>query len=187
MYIDILILSHLIARPHHGYEIKKDIERMLGEDFTVNNNLLYPALRRFEEAGIVRREMERQHGRPDRHLYHLTDTGKAALARMLREFPPHLAGRREEFLVRVALFDLIEPEARRAILAACRTVLERRRAQFAQFHRAAEQSVMYGYAPRVTSFLMGEIEHQIAWIDALAEEIGTVEGPPERAGSDRPM
>lgn len=52
-YVDILILRNLVARPAHGYEIKKGVERVLGGAFAINNNVLYPALRRFEEIGAI--------------------------------------------------------------------------------------------------------------------------------------
>ena len=68
-YVDILILQNLIARPAHGYEIKKSVERIMGGAFAVNNNVLYPALRRFEEMGAVEREVVHQEGKPDRHVY----------------------------------------------------------------------------------------------------------------------
>ncbi len=184
MYIDILILSHLIARPHHGYEIKKDIQRTLGAGFAVNNNLLYPALRRFEESGVVRREIEAQQGKPDRHLYHLTDQGMESLRGMLRDYSPVLAARQEEFFVRVALFDLIDPDARREILAARRAVLQGQLAQFTDLQAAAETSGQYRYALPVVRFLTQEVRRQLDWIDELAvdSEGATNERPPESAG-----
>ncbi len=64
-YIEILILRHLTRRPAHGYELRKRVESVTG--VVLNNNALYPALRRFEEAGaVVRTAHEQQAVRPSR-------------------------------------------------------------------------------------------------------------------------
>ena len=48
-YVEILILRRLRSGPAHGYELRKRVEETTG--FVLHNNSLYPALRRFEEAG----------------------------------------------------------------------------------------------------------------------------------------
>ena len=48
-YIGILILRRLRSGPAHGYELRKRVEQTTG--FVLHNNSLYPALKRFEEAG----------------------------------------------------------------------------------------------------------------------------------------
>ena len=65
MYLDILVLAHLAHRPSHGYEIKKLVDRSVGSA-RLNNNVLYPALRRFEEAGAIEGELVPQQGVPPR-------------------------------------------------------------------------------------------------------------------------
>ena len=57
MYVEILILAHLSRQPAHGYEIKRSVEQSLGEAYAINNNQLYPTLRRFEEMGAITREV----------------------------------------------------------------------------------------------------------------------------------
>lgn len=86
MYAEIIILASLGARPQHGYEIKKTVERALGGSITLNNKVLYPALKRFEAMGAVEREVERQEGRPERHIYRLTEHGERGLAGDLAGF-----------------------------------------------------------------------------------------------------
>ncbi|WP_210415972.1 PadR family transcriptional regulator [Humibacter ginsenosidimutans] len=69
-YTDILILRHLSRRAAHGYELRKRIEQTTG--IVINNNSLYPALKRFVEAGAVSMTVEQQESRPPRHIYELT-------------------------------------------------------------------------------------------------------------------
>src|SRR6266567_1021760 len=116
MYSEILILAMLRQGPRHGYEIKKDIERALGGMVPLNNKTLYLALRRFEEVGAVTRQVIPQEGKPNRHLYQLTERGTGLLHVSLRDFPASQAGSDAEFFTRVAFFDLLEVQEREAIL-----------------------------------------------------------------------
>ena len=128
-YIEILILRHLSARPAHGYELRKRVERVTG--VRLNNNSLYPALRRFEQAGAVSRTEEPQEGRPPRLVYTLTPLGRELLHDMLADLPPDQAADRDEFLSRVGQFSLLDPGERLAVLAARDEALQVRLGHFA--------------------------------------------------------
>ncbi len=95
-YIEILILRRLRSGPAHGYELRKRVEQTTG--FVLHNNSLYPALRRFEEAGAVTRTAEPQEGRPPRLVYALTAVGHELLHDMLAELPAEQAADLSEFL-----------------------------------------------------------------------------------------
>jgi DNA-binding PadR family transcriptional regulator len=176
MFVDILILAQLDARPSHGYDIKKQTQSIVfGSTYTINNNMLYPALRRFEEMGAVVREVERQTGRPDRHIYHLTDLGREVLYEMLREFPPDLAVDDSEFLVRVSMFDRLDRDARLEILKTRQTVVRRNRDHLTQMHTLtqSEQHRDQRQASRVLGFLESQTQHELEWIDELIRETET--------------
>lgn len=165
-----MILSALVARPSYGYQIKKGVERVLGGAFAINNNLLYPALRRFEEMGAVEKEIVRQDGKPDRHVYRATEMGEEILGEMLREFTPEMARNDAEFMIRVAFFDSLNPEDRRKILEARRKFLEEHMKHSEEMEPRAESSG-HPYAARVVEFHRSRIEHELAWISDLAGEV----------------
>ena len=171
MYVDILILSHLVDRPGHGYQIKKSVERILGSGFTMNNNLLYPALKRFEEMGAVEREIERQEGKPDRHVYRATELGAAIRQDMLREFPAQAAHNDAEFQTRVAFFDSLEPEDRLRILKTREEVLKTRLEHLSRMNPKAEDSYEHPYAERVVEFQRRQAQQELEWIGELAREV----------------
>src|SRR5204863_8711559 len=102
MYVDILILAELASQQYHGYELKRRVERILGGTLTINANQLYPTLKRFEEIGAVSRKVELQSGKPDRHIYSITDRGLEVLQDLLQDFPPDIARSDAEFGARVA-------------------------------------------------------------------------------------
>jgi DNA-binding PadR family transcriptional regulator len=112
MYIDILILSQLMKGPRHGYEIKKNVAVMLGKTNTINNNYLYPTLKRFEEMGAILKSLEPQINKPTRHIYAITEIGRDIFFELLNEFPEEHAANQNEVYNRLAFFELLEPETR---------------------------------------------------------------------------
>lgn len=116
MYSEIVILALLRQRPQHGYELKKSIALVLGGAVSLNNTVLYPALKQFEALGAVVRQVVPQDGKPNRHIYHLTERGIELLHAKLRDFPLEQAANEAEFFTRVAFFDYLELGERREIL-----------------------------------------------------------------------
>jgi DNA-binding PadR family transcriptional regulator len=169
VYIDILILAELSSRPYHGYELKRHVEWILGE--TLNSNHLYPALRRYEEMGAIFHEVERQSGRPDRHVYHLTERGKELLQALLREFSPDLARHESEFQTRVAFFHLLEPAERLAILLTRRDVLEQRLQHRQDALALAREYSNATYVDSLLDFQLRQIHQELEWIATLIQEV----------------
>jgi DNA-binding PadR family transcriptional regulator len=161
-YIEIMILRHLSRRPAHGYELRKRVEHTTG--FRLNNNSLYPALRRFEEAGAVTRAEQPQEGRPPRLVYTLTPTGHALLHDMLADLPPDQAADDQEFLARLGQFALLKPTERLAVLAARDQALRERLAHFAEMRALARGD---RWAEAVTAELIRRDETERAWLTEL--------------------
>lgn len=99
-----------------GYEIKKRLEdghfaRFLDASF----GSIYPALTRLTRYGHVSCRTEAQDGRPDKKIYAITDSGRAALAEELAHFPaPDKV--RSEFLFFMIFNDLLAPERITAVI-----------------------------------------------------------------------
>ena len=161
-YIEILILRYLVRRPAHGYELRRRVEHTTG--VRLNNNSLYPALRRFEEAGAVTRTEEPQEGRPPRLVYALTPLGHELLHDMLADLPPDRAADGDEFLARLGQFSLLDPGERLAVLAARDEALAVRLAQYAEMHALAGDD---RWAKAVTAELIRRDEAERRWIAEL--------------------
>jgi len=169
MYLDILILAHLAHHPAHGYEIKKLVDRSVGSP-RLNNNVLYPALKRFEEAGAIEGELVPQQGVPPRRVFRLTEAGHELLRSLLEDFPDEMAGSDEEFLTRLAFFRLIAPEARRDILARRRRALRGRIDHLEEMARLAADDYAELYARLVLDFQRRQAEKELDWVGELAAE-----------------
>ena len=168
MYTEIVILALLRAEPRHGYELKKQGERILS--ISLNNKVLYPALKRFEELGAVRRVIERQEGKPDRHVYHITDRGNELLQAMLLDYGPALAHSDAEFLTRVAFFEMLEPQARLDILETRARAIEKELAHMQEVEALAIEGGAASYHMRVIQFRAQQTRNELDWLKALIEE-----------------
>jgi DNA-binding PadR family transcriptional regulator len=180
LYADILILATLQSGPLHGYDIKKRVERFLGGSVPMNNKVLYPTLKRFEEMGALGRTVERHEGKPDRHVYRLTERGTEILQHLLREFTPELAGNDAEFYTRVAFFHLVGPEARLEILSMRADRVAGRLAYLQDLKTVASADEAMRFAQRVLEFHERRACHEIAWLRELVEETRTL---PDRSKS----
>lgn len=116
LYIDIIILSQLIHGPKHGYKIKKNVGFVLGSSYALNNNTLYPRLKKFEEMGAVQKAVEQQAGTPNRFLYHITDMGRELFQNLLQEVTEETAANENEFDNRLAFFSLLKEENKEKLL-----------------------------------------------------------------------
>lgn len=116
MYLEILILAQLTGKPMHGYEIKKESERILGSIYSMNNNSLYPTLKRLEKSGAIVKRIELQQGKPDKYIYNITPLGLKMLNSMILDFPENSSFVNMEFYTRVTFFNLISSDERKAII-----------------------------------------------------------------------
>jgi DNA-binding PadR family transcriptional regulator len=164
-YVDIIILRHLSRTPAHGYELRKRVEATTG--FVLHNNSLYPALRRFEEAGAVTKTAQSQEGRPPRHVYEITAVGRELLHDMLAELPAELAGDDTEFLCRLGQFTLLEPTERSCVLDARQAALQGR---LQRLKGLRERSGSERWGELVTSELIRRDEAELGWLADLRAE-----------------
>jgi DNA-binding PadR family transcriptional regulator len=165
-YIEILILRRLRADPAHGYELRKRVESTTG--VVLHNNSLYPALKRFEEAGAVTKAAEPQPGRPPRLVYTLTAVGQELLHDMLADLPADQAADPEEFAARLGQFSLLNSAERTRVLASRTSAVQ---AQLAHYQAMRDLAVAHGerWGAIVTAELIRRHEQELAWLADLAK------------------
>lgn len=164
MWVDIVLLANLAKQPAHGYELRQRVEVDLGT--TLSNNSLYPALRRFAEAGAVTRTPRPQQGRPDRHVYQITPVGLELLHDMLIDLPPELACDEAEFLSRLAHFDLLTVPERHVVLDARVAALRQRRTNV---QRLADSAPADGWARVALDAVLHRSHAEQQWLDTVRE------------------
>ena len=181
-YIEILILRRLRSGPAHGYELRKRVEQTTG--VVLHNNSLYPALKRFVEAGAVTKSAQPQDGRPPRLVYTLTEVGHDLLHDMLADFSPEQAADETEFVARLGQFSLLDSSERAAVLAARTRAV---RDQLAHYRTQRDLAVAHGerWGALVTDELIRRHERELVWLAELGELAARPEDPaPEQTGAE---
>src|SRR5712691_6861456 len=137
----------------------------------LNNKTLYPALKRFEEMGAVTRQVMVQIGKPNRHLYELTERGIEVLQASLRDFGPEQAGVDAEFFTRVSFFDFLEVPEREAILGIRLAYLQRGLEYLGSLQQMADEGEdcanvvpSISHAQRVLAFHTRRLRDEYEWI-----------------------
>jgi transcriptional regulator len=79
--LDLLILKVLTWGPRHGYAIARLIEERTGQQLTIEEGSLYPALYRMERKDWIRAEWGTSELGRNAKFYSLTRAGRIRLAR----------------------------------------------------------------------------------------------------------
>jgi PadR family transcriptional regulator, regulatory protein AphA len=92
------ILGLLSLRPMSGYDVRKESGESVGHFWSESYGQIYPALAELTSAGLARRRVERRPGKPDRHVYEISERGREALREWLLVAPSAMPVRSELLL-----------------------------------------------------------------------------------------
>jgi DNA-binding PadR family transcriptional regulator len=70
------ILVCLTDQPMSGYDLARTFDTSIGFFWRADHQQIYRELRKMKAAGLVRDEHVVQHGRPNKNLWTITDTGR---------------------------------------------------------------------------------------------------------------
>lgn len=166
---DLILLAALLDGPKHGWVLKKLGGWVTGQG-DMHNNLVYPMMKKFVERGWVRRRAEAGQRGQTRAVYSLTIPGSRELFRRLNQFGEKESGSATEFRLRVGLFHLLPPEARRQILAERERWLAAREERFAMMRESLKAMEVSPWSAEVVNFLVEEIRTERKWIGALEKK-----------------
>jgi PadR family transcriptional regulator, regulatory protein AphA len=88
MSLEYAILGFLNYHPYTGYDLKKIFDSSVRHFWPADQSQIYRTLTRLTEEGYAGMEKVPQADRPDRKVYHITDTGRAELMKWLAGPPP---------------------------------------------------------------------------------------------------
>lgn len=170
MWIEVLLLAKLAQGPSHGYELRKAVEASTGR--ALSNNSLYPTLRRFVDAGAVRRSAQHQEGKPPRHVYTITDVGRELLRDILADLPDDVADNDSEFLSRLANFAWLGPTEQFRVLDARDRALKRERTRLSGLALAQAEP----WSRMVLDEVCRRIDAERAWLSGIRTKIEATPG-----------
>jgi len=96
------LLGLLSYKPMTGYDLKKMFDTSISNFWYASLSQIYRELGVLEEKGLLIATIEPQSDRPDKKIYSITESGKAAFQDWMRTFPEKLSKeKRDEFTLRV--------------------------------------------------------------------------------------
>lgn len=125
------VLAALLEGEASGYELAKRFDVSVANFWSSTPQQLYRELERLEKEGLLSARIVRQHRRPDKRVFTVTDAGRQEL-RAFTTRPAKPAGLRDDLLVKLYAIDLGDETAVREALV---IRLERARAKLARYDR----------------------------------------------------
>ncbi|MFE1751495.1 PadR family transcriptional regulator [Streptomyces anandii] len=169
-----LHLLALLARgPAHGYELKQDLEQLLGSAYPQPNvGQIYVTLGRLEKSGLIEGEDVEQSSRPNKKVYHLTEAGRDALRAWFEE-PEDEPRVRDEFFMKLTL-------APQTGLADQITLINKQRRQYLNTMRnlsklAAAEDRDNRVAHLLIEGAMLHLQADLDWLERCQEELEELE------------
>jgi len=171
----------------HGYELRKQVNAVLGWTRLLSYGSLYPALKKMLKAGYLAEHVTAPEpgatSRRQRIVYELTPAGVEQFKRLMADVGPS-AWEDDNFDVRFAFFSRTDMEARLRILEGRRSRLQERldRVQH-QLERTQKQ--VDRYAMELQRHGVESVEREVRWLSDLInaerrddEKSRPAEGPP---------
>ena len=171
----------LSIKPMSGYDIKKLIETSISNFWTESYGQIYPILKTLVAEKLVTRTTEKQSGKPDRHVYALTDAGRDVLRDWLALTPSPQVDR-NELLLKLFFGEEIPVDVSLAHIAEFRL----RHEQLLERYQAIEENIKSEHAenPNAPFWLVTvrygrrTSEALLRWCDDAAHTLGTATAKP---------
>lgn len=169
--LELAVLGLLADSPMHGYELRKQVNSLLGWTRLLSYGTLYPSLKALGRAGYIVADndepVDRGTRRRPRIVYRLTAEGKERLTELLEDAGP-AAWEDDSFDVRFAFFSRTQSPTRVRILEGRRTRLEERLAAVHESSRKGRER-MDAYTRELQRHGLESVEREISWLTRLIQ------------------
>jgi DNA-binding PadR family transcriptional regulator len=186
---ELFVLGELMDGPHHGYELREILSRLLGPFRQISWGIIYPLIRQLEREGLVtslgeytgeEREQAGTSAR-SRKPYTITDTGRQRFSDLMQKPGNYSADYRDLFLIKLNNFDSLSADQQLTVLWQYRGFL-----QIEDLYLSGDQQRILAHPRipeqhrshilRIMSFRWSSIHSEMRWIDEhiqrLEEETG---------------
>jgi DNA-binding PadR family transcriptional regulator len=166
---ELAVLGLLHESPMHGYELRKQVNAVLGWGRLLSYGSLYPTLKKMLRAGWIAEHVGAPEpgvvSRRHRIVYELTPAGDAQFQRMMADVGPS-AWEDDNFDVRFAFFGRTDIEARLRILEGRRSRLQERLDRVQQQLERTQRQVDR-YATELQRHGVESVEREVRWLSEL--------------------
>ena len=158
----------------HGYDLRERLSQGLGDLWRIASSQLYNVLHRLEKKEWIACSVEPQAGRPDRKVYHVTDSGERAFWTWATSAVGHLRDVRVELLAKVYFLRRIAPARIEALidveLDTLRGLRERLQA------RGSIGSDDKGFGALALDFRVSQLGNTLSWLETNRGRLASIEG-----------
>ena len=165
--LELAILGLLHDAPRHGYELRKQVHRVLGTVRALSYGTLYPRLRLLVERGLISEVDTPVPGRRAKITYEVTPAGQERFQSLLAGAGP-TAWEDGAFDVHFAFFGRTDRAVRLRILEGRRARLEERLAAI-RAQGPGDGTPMDGYAAELHRHGLESAERDVRWLTGLIE------------------
>lgn len=191
--LEFAVLGLLHESPMHGYELRKQLNVVLGWGRVLSYGSLYPALKKMLKAGWIVEQVGNADGsavgvgRRPRIVYELTGPGTDRFVQLMSEAGPS-SWEDDNFDVRFAFFSRTDMEIRLRILEGRRARLEERLDRVQQ-QLARTQQQMDRYATELQRHGVESVEREVRWLSDLikAERTAAPASTPVDTSAEQPL
>lgn len=169
--LELAILGLLHDAPMHGYELRKQVNSLLGWGRAFSYGTLYPTLKDLVRKGFLAEDSQGgpntspRAGRRGKIVYKLTPEGKEHFADLMAEAGPS-SWDDDQFGVHFAFFGRADVDTRMRILEGRRSRLQERLEQFrAAVSRTRER--LDTYTLELQRHGLESVEREVRWLDEL--------------------
>jgi DNA-binding PadR family transcriptional regulator len=184
--LELAVLGLLHDNPMHGYELRKQLNVVLGWGRVLSYGSLYPALKKMSRAGWITEHSQppetaasTRTSRRQRIVYELTAAGNERFAKLMADSGP-AAWEDDNFDVRFAFFGRTDREIRLRILEGRRARLEERLVRVKENLSASQGAHTHdSYTAELRRHGIESVEREVRWLtDLIAAERGMSASPP---------
>ncbi|GAA3520021.1 PadR family transcriptional regulator [Aeromicrobium panaciterrae] len=168
--LEVAVLGLLHDAPMHGYELRKQVNVLLGWTRVLSYGTLYPCLKALGKSGYIVADESGDvagRGRRGRIVYRLTAEGKEFFAQALEESGP-ATWDDETFGVRFAFFSRTDSPTRVRILEGRRSRLEERLENVRTAAQRGRERVD-SYTLELQKHGLESVEREVKWLTELIE------------------
>ncbi|MEO6470590.1 MAG: PadR family transcriptional regulator [Aeromicrobium sp.] len=185
--LELAVLGLLHDAPMHGYELRKQLNSLLGWGRVLSYGTLYPCLKALGKAGHIMVEEPEGvpgRGRRARIVYRLTAEGKEFFASSLEDSGP-ASWDDDNFGVRFAFFARTDSPTRVRILEGRRSRLEDR-LESVRLSAQSRRERADSYTLELQRHGLESVEREVRWLTELIERerSGGYEDQPEPNADD---
>lgn len=169
--LDIAILGLLKESPLHGYELRKQLNLLLGMFRAFSYGSLYPALKSLEKRGLISSQGSQQTpphalaGKRARIVYHITNDGTDHLTQSLATAGPS-AWDDDNFDVRFAFFGQTDADTRLRILEGRKSRLTER-LETVRESNTRTRGRLDEYTLELQRYGLEQVEREVRWLEGL--------------------